>query len=139
MGFDGSNLETHMKNAMGAAFAFFVGILMACAPVSAHHGSAAYDMSHTLTIDVTVTQFIPGNPHSQMFFDSKDEKGNVIHWACELQSPSYLLRIGWTRNIIKPGDHITIIANPNKKENVHTLYLVKAILPDGRELPNVSP
>ena len=128
-----------MKSTRDVGFALFIGILMAYTPVFAHHGSAAYDMTQTLTFDATVTQFIFGNPHSQMFFDSKDEKGNVIHWACELQSPSYLLRIGWTRNIVKAGDRITIIANPNKKQNVRTLYLTKAILADGTELLNVSP
>ncbi len=128
-----------MKNAVGATCFIFAAVLLACAPLSAHHGTAAYDMTRTLTMDVTVTQFIMGNPHSELLFDSKDEKGNVIHWACELQSPSYLLRVGWTRNTIKAGDHVKIYVSPNKKENAHTLFLIKVILPDGEELLNSAP
>jgi hypothetical protein len=31
-----------------------------------------------------------------------------MNWAIEMGSPNGLTRLGWTRNILKPGDGVTI-------------------------------
>lgn len=124
---------------MRASIALIAGVLMACVPLFAHHGSAAYDLTRSVTFEATVTEFILQNPHSMIFFDARDENGKVVHWVSEFQAPGYLLREGWTRNSIKPGDHITVVANPNKKANIRTLYGIKVILPNGQELLNIAP
>jgi hypothetical protein len=103
-------------------------------PIFAHHGSAVYDTSKAVVLkDVTVTKFIWANPHSIAMFDTKDEKGNVVHWAAEAGSPSALSLIGWTKNSIKPGDVITVYVFQSKTGSP-VGRLNKIVLSDGTSL-----
>lgn len=128
-----------MRRRVHSYFALIAGVLFACATVSAHHGASAYDQSRTVTFEATVTEFDMANPHASILFDSKDANGATVHWACELNSPSWLLREGWTRNTLKAGDRITIVAHPNKREDARVVFLMKVILADGRELLDGPP
>ena len=38
----------------------------------------------------------------------KDEKGSVTNWEFELGSPNGLMRQGWTRSSMKPGDVVNV-------------------------------
>jgi hypothetical protein len=84
------------------------GILMVCAPVSAHHGNAAYSDKPTEFKNATVTKWLWSNPHCIVEFDVKDESGKVVSWTAETGSPEALRLAGWNKNSLKPGDVITI-------------------------------
>lgn len=77
-------------------------------PLAAHHGTVAYDETKEVTLKGTVTEFDWANPHTQIYFDVKSAKGNIVHWGCETLNPSKLIRDGWTKDSVKPGDHVTI-------------------------------
>jgi hypothetical protein len=93
-----------------------VAALVAIGPgaVFAHHGSAAYDMSKSLTLNGTVTSVDWNNPHCLLHFDAKDEKGEVQHWTIELYNPLWMTRAGWTRTSLKAGDPINITFHGTK-------------------------
>jgi hypothetical protein len=76
-------------------------------PILAHHGNSAYDEKSPITITGTVTEFVWSNPHCQIYLDVND-KGKLVHWSLETQSPGILRRAGWTRSTLKGGDKITI-------------------------------
>ena len=102
-------MKTTMKTKilmMGA----ILGVLGAiCAPVFAHHGGAAYDMSKPIILKgAVVTQFLWINPHPLIKADYKDEKGEVQHWTMEMGSTPASELIGWTRTTLKPGDVVTL-------------------------------
>jgi len=66
----------------------------------------------------------------------KDDKGKIEKWLGEANSPNVLSRHGWSKEIIKPGDQITVIGYRAKNGST-TLRLQKVVLPDGQELdPN---
>jgi hypothetical protein len=44
----------------------------------------------------------------------KNDKGKVIGWSVESQSPGILRRNGWSRDSIKPGDQIAVTLVPAK-------------------------
>jgi hypothetical protein len=95
----------------------FVGLLAVCRPTFAHHGSASsYDMRAGKEIAMvgTVTRFAWENPHVFITFDVNDGKGNMTQWAAETHPPYVLLKDGWTKNILKPGDEIAITVFPAK-------------------------
>jgi hypothetical protein len=97
-----------------ALFFLLAGLLLVSAPVFAHHGNSAYDEAHWITISGTVTEFVWSNPHCQIFVDVKDDKGKVVNWAIESQSPGIMRRNNWTRNSLQPGDQITVTLAPAK-------------------------
>ena len=90
-------------------------ILLAFAgTVSAHHGSASYDMTKSVALKGTVTDFQFVNPHVLIYIDVKDASGNVAKWAGELTSPNRLSRLGWTKSTLKVGDEVTMEGAPSK-------------------------
>jgi hypothetical protein len=103
------------------------------APAFAHHGNAAYDETKPLTLKGTVTKFMWANPHTQIFFDSKGTKGEVIHWDVETLSPGKLARAGWSENVVKPGDQVTVIFSP-AKDGTPKGFLQRIVFSDGRQL-----
>ena len=93
-------------------------ILMAlAAPAFAHHGTrASYDLNpaNERTFSATVTEFKWSNPHVYILFDVADDKGDVVHWGAETHPPYNLSKIGWSKEMLKPGDRITITVFPAK-------------------------
>jgi Family of unknown function (DUF6152) len=106
--------------------------LTICASMFAHHGtSASYEMDKTVTLMGTVTQFLWSNPHCGIFFDVKDEQGNVVHWTVESLPPAMLKPAGWTKESLKEGDQITVTVNPSKA-GTPVGNLVKIVFPNGK-------
>jgi hypothetical protein len=97
-----------MKN---KTMVFLSGILLALAavPALAHHSFAAeYDSNKPITLKGAVTKMEWQNPHARFYVDVADESGKVTNWELELGSPNGLMRRGWTRNSLKPGDTVTV-------------------------------
>jgi hypothetical protein len=84
------------------------GVLVTGHPMSAHHGSAAYEAERVEMTGVTVREFLWANPHCIVRFDVTDESGTVTQWAGELGSPSALVIDGLARTSLQPGDVVTI-------------------------------
>jgi hypothetical protein len=93
-----------------------IGIRLSLCLLFAHHGTnISYDHARPVTLTGTVTEFVWQNPHTQIYFDVKDAKGAVVHWAGEMNSPGVLSRQeGWTKRTLKAGDEITITVFPAK-------------------------
>ena len=85
-----------------------LGLLLAGAPVMAHHSFAAeYDASKPITLKGVVSKVEWTNPHARFYIDVKDENGTST-WNLELASPNVLSRNGWTRRTLNIGDEITV-------------------------------
>jgi len=121
--------------------AFYVLVLalslfVVSVPMFAHHGTAAYDLSKTVTVKGKVTRFNFINPHVQVYFDVTDDKGNTEHWQAELTSPNHLIRVGWTKESLKPGDDVTITGY-RTKDGTNSIWIGKIMLGD-QELKTAS-
>jgi hypothetical protein len=98
-----------MKARLTVAVPALAGLMMAAVPLAAHHSFAAeYDASKPLKLTGTVTKIEWTNPHCYFHIDVKNESGKVDTWAFELGNPNALLRNGWTPNVVKIGDEVTI-------------------------------
>src|SRR5579872_3120149 len=112
-------------------FALVIRFLAIGSPLFAHHGAAAYDMSKPLVMKgAVVTRYLWANPHTLVFFDAKDDKGNTTHWSVELGSPSAIALMGWNRVSLKAGDVITVYMFPAKNGNA-VGRINKIVLADG--------
>ncbi|HWJ70957.1 MAG TPA: DUF6152 family protein [Sphingobium sp.] len=75
----------------------------------AHHSFAAFfDANKTVKLRGTVTDFHFTNPHGTIGLDVTDETGKVQRWRAETNAPVVLMRRGWARDSVKPGDIVTI-------------------------------
>jgi hypothetical protein len=113
---------------------FCVGaLLIVSGPTFAHHGTAAYDTKNIVTVKGTMTDFRFINPHVQLYFDVKNEKGEVEKWQAELTAPNKLSRAGWDKYTLRPGDSITASGYVTK-DGGHTMWINKLIGPSGEAL-----
>ena len=103
-----------MKKNLVTMFLLALGFVTVLHPVFAHHSVAPFDMEHAITIKGTVTNFEWSNPHTWIYLAVKDNDGTVEQWRIEGNSPNMLTRVGWKREMIKPGDQETVIGFPAK-------------------------
>jgi DNA/RNA endonuclease YhcR with UshA esterase domain len=120
-----------MKN-MRLFLGLSLGLLTASAAL-AHHGTANYETTKSVSVTGTVTDFNFTNPHVQIFMDVKDATGKIAKWQGELTSPNHLSRSGWHKDTIKPGDVITISGFPTKS-GTPEIWIQKVVLADGTQL-----
>ena len=117
-------------------------VLAACLAIAAtahaHHGRASYDDSKSFTIMGTVSSFEFSNPHALVVVEVRDEKGNVAKWVGEGTSPNMLMREGWNRKTLKPGDMITATGHP-ARNGTNSMRVERIVLPGGKELTFEGP
>lgn len=106
--------------------------LLVVGPAYAHHGSAAYDPSKSVTVTGTVTEYDFVNPHVMISVDVKNASGNVEKWEGEMTSPNHLGRAGWTKNTIKAGDQVTLTGYPARSGA--TTMIIHKVLKNGEEI-----
>jgi len=114
--------------------AITLGLMTSAAPVFAHHSFAAeFDAKKPVTLTGTVIRIEWTNPHAHFYLSVKDEGGATTTWEFELASPNGLMRHGWTRNSLKPGDVVTVVGylakDGSKLANARSVSL-----PDGRKI-----
>jgi hypothetical protein len=108
---------------------------MVTVPVMAHHSfGAEYDSKKPVKFEnVVVTKVEWTNPHARFYVAVKDQKGSVTTWNFELASPNVLKRMGWTRNSLKEGDHITVEGSA-AKDGTNLANAASVTLSDGRRV-----
>jgi diphthamide biosynthesis methyltransferase len=126
-----------MRIKHSAILAAAVGLLTIVSPIFAHHGTAAYDTTQQTTVKGTVTDFQFVNPHTLIFLDVKNDKGDVEHWQVDAQSPNQLTREGWNKNTLKLGDQIAVTGF-RAKNHADILRFLKVVLPNGQEMKVAS-
>ena len=108
--------------------------LLAAMPVLAHHSFAAeYDDAKPLTLTGTVVKWELINPHGWITLDAKDEDNKTTRWMVETGNPNALIRAGWRKDSMKPGDQVIIQAY-QAKDGSHTANGRSVKLSDGRKL-----
>jgi len=109
------------------------GLLAVSAPLSAHHSfSAEFDATRQIKVTGEVSELEWTNPHAWVHVRASEvcerrgsgnlrDTGSTEEWQCrtvdgdqpaewgfELASPNGLMRQGWTRNSVKPGETVTV-------------------------------
>ena len=80
--------------------------VLAIVPASAHHSHGNYDLTVWTTMEGTVKEVHWLVPHSWIYLEVKDAKGEATVWAFEATGPNGLQRVGVKKEDVKPGDKI---------------------------------
>jgi len=90
-----------------------IALSLAFGPAAfAHHSQSEFDLRAKVDVEGTVTKVDWRSPHAWIYVDVTDTKGQTINWSFELPSPTTLMRRGWTRDSVKPGDRISVSGAP---------------------------
>ena len=108
-------------------------LILASAPLFAHHSMAGFDRTKTVSLTGTVKQFKWANPHAWIEMEIPDAKGGTTTWNVEMTSPAVLIRAGWKSSVIKPGDKVTVQAHPQITGEPGGIF-VSLTTADGRTL-----
>ena len=109
-----------MKTKLANMLALTTALLMISTALLAHHGTGvSYDQTKAFTVKATVTEFKYANPHPQLYFDVKDDKGEVVHWSGEIApNPAQLVQEGWGRKrseaALAAGMEVTVTLAPSR-------------------------
>ena len=121
-----------MKSKHLSFLVLVLGLFVVSTPIFAHHGASVYDSTKLTTFKGTVTDFQFMNPHTEIWFEVAGANGKVDKWTGEAPSLTTMSRLGWNKNLFKPGDQITFIGNLAKSGS-HIMRLRKVVFPNGKE------
>jgi len=123
-----------MRKALLASVFLGVFLFANSEPAQAHHGGAAYDSTHPMTLKGTVKEFQFIQPHPLITLDVKDDQGAMTEWSVEMTAPNHLVHFGWNGKKLKSGDQITVVGLPSKN-GLKVLNLRKISWSTGEEIP----
>lgn len=113
---------------------FIAAAVLAVMPVYGHHPfEAQFDWKKPTTLLGSVTKVEWAQPHAQMAIEAKDASGVTGTWTVEMGSPTDLTRYGWTQNLMKVGEKVSIdgwVAKDGSKR----ISAKSVTLSNGREL-----
>ena len=96
----------------------------------AHHSYAStYDVRQEVTLKGKLVQFVYRNPHTFVHVQAPDENGQMQRWAVEWGGTTQLDRSGVTRDTLKVGDDVVIVARPSRVQGEYRALMVKLTRP----------
>ena len=108
----------------------FAGVTVLGVRAYAHHSFAStYLEDQKMTLEGNVVQFLYRNPHSFVHLEVKESNGDVTRWAVEWGAGGQLGSQGITRESLKPGDHVVILAVPGRNPEDHRARMVNITRP----------
>jgi len=117
----------------------------AAVPAAAHHSPARFDTTKQIVLTGTVADYSWRNPHVYMAIETQGPDGKPLVQQIEAGAAALLSPGGVTRDAVRVGERVTIVANPNRGSGriVMGLKLTKedgTVLPlNARELRTIGP
>ena len=123
------------KGAYAMLAAAALTLVLAFGKSSAHHSAGVFDPVKIVSVTGVVTDFQFVNPHVLVFVKVENDDGTEEIWGGEMTAPNRLQRmsnlpIRWTRDILKPGDEITMEGHP-ARNGAPGMDVVTIINPEG--------
>lgn len=113
-------------------FAFILCISVST--VFAHHSFLSiYDQDSVMTVEGVVTEVWFENPHSRVYIEATNDKGEKVLWESETYPRNILVRRGWKHNDLKAGDKV-VLKGRRAKNGTNRMQMLTLVRPsDGWE------
>lgn len=111
-------------------------LLLAAAPVLAHHGSAGFDRNKPLHLVGKISSLEWSNPHVVIHLDAVGADGQVRVWLVNTYPPNAAKRMGFPESSFAGGTELTIDGYQASDGSNH-VNGTSVVFPDGRKI--VSP
>lgn len=102
-----------------------------------HHSMIRFDTGKSISVEGVVKKLEWQNPHVYIYIQQITESGEFIDWEIEGPPPALVRRLGWSRNMLAPGQVISVTGNPHRDTNVKSIY-PSAIASVGKSLYNMT-
>ena len=102
---------------LAAGGALIAALVLTSIPLVAHHSAAAaYDETKKVEAQGAVTKVLVRNPHSWVFLESTDDKGQKIEWQIEMGgAPS----MAWAKDGLPIGAVVKVAGHPSRAPGTH--------------------
>jgi Family of unknown function (DUF6152) len=111
------------------ATAWAAVVMVSAGPVLAHHSAAAaYDESKRVEAQGKVTRVLLKNPHSWVFLEATDEKGQQVEWQIEMAAAASL---SWTPTTLPIGTVVKVNGHPSRAPGSHGMTAARFTTLDG--------
>src|SRR4029434_5804132 len=118
-----------------SVFVLLFSMLVAAAPVSAHHSFAAeFDAGKPVKLTGSVTKVEWENPHVWFYIDVKDAAGKITNGGVEMGSRNGLRRSGWNKNSMKTGDVVIVEGSRAKDDSNNANARAVTLASSGKRL-----
>jgi Family of unknown function (DUF6152) len=101
----------------------------------AHHSRAAFDTTVEVLIEGVVADVTWANPHVYFVLEVADAEGGTTRQQVEVGPLSTLGPIGLNREVLVPGERVTVRANPSRRGPGHTVVGLDVTMSDGSIYP----
>jgi len=98
--------------------------------VFAHHSRAHYGTEESTTTGI-VLEYKWRNPHVFVVWEVKDQNGKAAQWVGEMASVTSMIADGMTKDSLKIGDQILVVAFPSKNAGSTEALIKKITKADG--------
>ena len=112
----------------------FFGLATLAVPALAHHAfPAEFDVDKPVTLAGVVSKLDWVNPHVYVHLEVKESNGKTAEWALESWPTGILHKSGVSKDMIKEGTPLTILAY-RAKDGTNLAYIRKFTWSDGHAI-----
>ncbi|HET9216022.1 MAG TPA: DUF6152 family protein [Terriglobia bacterium] len=122
-----------MKRTLIVACITALAALAISSPAVAHHSSAMFDLTKTVTVEGVVKKWELTNPHSWLWVEVTGKNGKPVVWGFEAEGPSTLARAGIRPSDFKEGTKLTITGNPMRNGDPQAIWINAVRTSDGKK------
>lgn len=101
-------------------------VVLSTVPLQAHHSfGGTYDVDKQIIIKGKVAQVTLRSPHSFLYVEVEDGKGEAQRWVIEGAGAAQFSQQGVNKDFFKVGDPVEVVVNPSRSPNSTRARLIK--------------